>query len=314
MKLSLPHFVGRKGKRAFTLVELIVSISVLALMVGILGQMFNGTAALISFRNKSMDVDAEARALLDRMAVDFGGMVKRSDVNYYLKSDDPEATYPQDSVVEIPPGTSAANPMTGNDQMAFYSEVSGFYLTSGAAQSTLSLVGYRLNTTTYQMERYGRGLYWNGTAAAASSDQPVFLPIPLGVQWPAVISATATDADYQSVGPPVFRFEYYYLLKSGALSTTPWDKSAVPQHTSLNGLKDVAAIAVTLAAIDSKSRNIVSNATLANLAGQMNDFSSAMAPGALESQWEGVFQTANLPSSKLSALHVYHRYFYLNTK
>jgi hypothetical protein len=53
---------------------------------------------------------------------------------------------------------------------------------------------------------------------------------------------------------------------------------------------------------------------LANLAGQMNDFSSSMAPGGLESQWEAVFQAAGLPSSKLSALHVYHRYFYLNTK
>jgi hypothetical protein len=197
--------------------------------------------------------------------------------------------------------------------MAFYSEVSGYYLTSGTAQSTLSLVGYRLNPTTYQMERYGKGLYWNGTAAAASSDQPVYLPILLGTQWPTVISSTATDSDYQAVGPPIFRFEYYYLLKtkSAALSITPWDTTA--GHTSLNGLQDVAAVVVTIAAIDSRSRNIVSNATLASLQSQMSNFSSGMTPGALETQWQGVFQSASLPSVALSSLHIYHRYFYLNT-
>lgn len=322
MKPPVAYRVDRRKWGAFTLLEVLVSISVLALMVGILSQMFNGTAALISFHNKSMDVDAESRALLDRMAVDIGGMVKRTDVNYYLKSSAVETTYPQ--IEYANPPNEYANPsnsnsmltngqVAGNDQMAFYSDVSGYYLTSGASQGTLSLVAYRLNTTSYQIERFGKGLYWNGTTAAASSDQPVYLPIALGAQWPNVISPTATDPDYQPVGPPVFRLEYYYLLKNGALSTVPWETNATPPHTSLNGLQDVAAIAVTIAAIDSKSRNIVSNATLASLGSQMNDFSSTMTPGALEAQWEGVLQSANLPSATLSALHIYHRFFYLNT-
>ena len=294
---------------AFTLVEMLVSISVLALLVGILSQMLDGTSILIRFHNKSIDVDTKAGALLDRMAIDFGGMVKRTDVSYYLKSSVAETTSPQN---DIPTGSSSsvnANPMVGNDQMAFYSEVSGYYLTSGTEQSPLSLVAYRLNTTTYEMERFGKGLYWNGATGASSSDQPVYLPVTLGAQWSTVVSPIATDSDYQSVGPPVFRFEYYYLLKDGTLSSTPWEAS----NTSVNGLQDVAAIVVTFAAVDSQSRNIISNTTLASLGSQMNDFSSTMTPGALEAQWKGVFQAANLPSTVLSALHVYHRYFYLNT-
>ena len=31
-----------------------------------------------------------------------------------------------------------------------------------------------------------------------------------------------TDAAYELVGPQVFRFEYYYLLKNGTFSDIPW--------------------------------------------------------------------------------------------
>jgi hypothetical protein len=133
-------------------------------------------------------------------------------------------------------------------------------------------------------------------------------------QWPAAISATATDADYESLGPPVFRFEYYYLLKSGVLSSIPWDTAA--GHTSLNGLQDIAAVGVAFAAIDSKSRKIVSNSALAQLASQMQDFNSSKmsAPGALEAQWRSVVQTTTVvPGVARPSLHIYHRFYFLNS-
>ncbi len=318
------HALAMNSKRTggFSLLELLVSMSVLILILGLLDQMFSGTAMLINYHDKTMDVDAQARMLLDRMGIDFSTMVKRTDVNYYLKSDTAESTNPQNY------NLTSANPMTagsglpGNDQIAFYSSVAGYYSsTTTSDESTLSLVGYRLNTTTYQMQRFGRGLFWNGapgttsSGSSASGDQPAFLPVTFGAtgQWPAAISATTTDADYETLAPGVFRFEYYYLLKSGVLSTIPWDVAA--GHTSLNGLQDIAAIGVTIAAIDSKSRLIVSNSTLANLALQMRDYNATTmtTPGAMETQWRAVLQGTSVPASARPSLHIYHRFFLLNS-
>ncbi len=198
---------------AFTLVEIMVSITVLFFLMLILGQMIQATASLLIYHGKSMDADEQARVLFDRMSVDFSGMTKRTDVNYFLKSSIAEATYPQNNDLVN------ANPLSGNDQLAFYSEVSG-YSSSTEAVSSLSLVAYRLNTTSLQMERMGKGLSWNGAAATGSGDQFVSLPLTLGSKWPTAVNSSP-DTSYETIGPPAFRFEYDYLLKKGLFSATP---------------------------------------------------------------------------------------------
>src|SRR5207249_2617569 len=89
----------------------------------------NSTASITTLGHKQMDADSQARQVLDRMAIDFAQMVKRSDVDYYVKS---SATSPLRSV-----------PQAGNDQIAFYSGVPGYYPTTGS-QSPVSLVAYRV--------------------------------------------------------------------------------------------------------------------------------------------------------------------------
>src|SRR5437899_2999792 len=115
----------RSSREAFTLVELVVSITVLVLLVTMIAQLFNGAAATTTQGNKHMDGDAQARSVFDRMAIDFGQMIKRSDIDYFLKD--------------------STNTQQGNDQFAFYSHVPGYYPSSGA-QSPLSLVAYRVNS------------------------------------------------------------------------------------------------------------------------------------------------------------------------
>src|SRR5262249_10771358 len=128
----------------------------------------------------------------------------------------------------------------GNDQIAFYSVVPGYYPATGL-QSPVSLVAYRVNSNpalpSYnKMERVGKGLVWN---AVSTTDTPVvFIPIPLASPLPSSEMPTpapnpiptpawpqaanmATDPAYELVGPQVFRFEYYYVLKTGSLTTIP---------------------------------------------------------------------------------------------
>src|SRR5207253_6356502 len=117
------------GEGGFTLVELLVSIGVLAILILLATQLLNGAATITTLGDKQMDADSQARQLLDRMAIDLAQMVKRSDVDYYVKS---SAASPLRSV-----------PQPGNDQIAFYSAVPGYYPSSGA-QSPVSLVAYRV--------------------------------------------------------------------------------------------------------------------------------------------------------------------------
>ena len=227
---------ARHHGAGFTLAELLVSVGVLVLLVLLATQLLNSAATITILGHKQMDADSQARQLLDRMAIDFAQMVKRSDVDYYVKSS------------AIPPPTGVRNLLqAGNDTIAFYSTVPGYYPSTGS-QSPVSLVAYRVNSQN-KLERMGKGLVWN---AVSTTDTPVvFMPIPLASPlpiaelpsptpdptstpaWPEVAS-TGSWSDSEAIGPQVFRFEYYYLLKGGIdptggtpytaiLSDTPWD-------------------------------------------------------------------------------------------
>src|SRR6476620_5282914 len=75
-----------KRRAGFTLAELAVSVGVLVVLVLLFTQLLKSTATVTTLGHKQMDADAQARQVLDRMAVDFAQMVKRSDVDYYVKS------------------------------------------------------------------------------------------------------------------------------------------------------------------------------------------------------------------------------------
>src|SRR5207245_4728045 len=113
------------GTAGFTLAELLVSIGVLVVLVLLFTQLINGAATVTILGHKRMDADSEARQVLDRMAIDFAQMVKRSDVNYYVKL--------------------ANGQRLQNDQIAFYSAVPGYNPSSGVP-SSVSLVTYRVNS------------------------------------------------------------------------------------------------------------------------------------------------------------------------
>jgi Tfp pilus assembly protein PilE len=284
----------RKKSDAFTIIELLVSVAVLTVLVLLASRLFNSAAILTTSGNKRMDADAQLRPLFDRMTLDFSQMLKRPDIDYYLKS--------------------SANPQAGNDQMAFYSAVTGYHPSSGS-QSPISVVSYRINsnsgsTTFNKFERMAKGLVWNG---ASASDTPVvFLPLTIASTWPAATNGNS-DSEFELIAPYVFRFEYYYLLRNGSLSETPWNTSA--GHGSITGLQDVAAISVCVATIDPKSRVLVSDSQITTLAGRLIDFSTSMVPGDLLSQWQTALDgTIDMPRPAISAVRTYERYFYLLPK
>jgi len=324
-----------RGSAGFTLAELLVSVGVLVVLVLFFGQLLKSTASITTLGHKQMDADSQARQLLDRMTLDVAQMVKRSDVDYYLKSSAPS---PLRRVVQ-----------QGNDRIAFYSNVPGYYPTGGL-QSSVSLVAYRINSDSTssaydKMERMDKGLLWNNSTPTSGATPPpvVFIPVPLASPlptlempvpppnpiptpaWPEAASSTSSWSDSEIVGPQVFRFEYYYLLKNGTSSDIPW---AAP-NSAVNGMQDIAAIIVDIAVIDPKSRALLGatetqiNTQIATLAGTLIDYGGSaaagcpspnwQAPGELRRQWQCVLDSTNgLPRPALSGIRLYERFFYLS--
>jgi prepilin-type N-terminal cleavage/methylation domain-containing protein len=272
----------RDSHRAFTLTEVLVSISILVVIVLLISRLFNNASAITTAGHKRMDADGEIRPLLNRIAIDFAQMVRRADVDYFLKS--------------------SGNPQTGNDQIAFYSVVPGY---NAVAPSPVSLVSYRISAKS-QVERMAKGLIWNGDSG--SGFPVVFLPLTINGTWPTATNGAA-DVDYEITGPNVFRFEYYYVLTNGAPSDTPWD--AALGHTTPSGLRDVSAISVAIAGIDSKSRTLISDTQLATIGAGMPDFATAMGPRSLLTQWQSSLNAAvgTVPRPALNGIRLYERYF-----
>ena len=154
----------RRSHAAFTLAELLVSVGVLVLLIFLATQLLNSAANVTTLGNKQMDADAQTRQLVGRMAIDFAQMVKRSDVDYYVKS----SWFATGSPTPAPTGARTLL-QPGNDRIAFYSTVPGYYPSTGL-QSPVSLVAYRVNAQN-KLERIGKGLLWNGSTPTSGTDR-----------------------------------------------------------------------------------------------------------------------------------------------
>ena len=96
-----------KRAQAFTLAELLVSISILTLLILLFARLMSSATTITTQAQKRMDADGQVRPLFDRMSGDLSRILKRTDVSYYLKN--------------------AGTTMAGNDMMAFYSAAQGYF-------------------------------------------------------------------------------------------------------------------------------------------------------------------------------------------
>ena len=100
--------------RAFTLVEILIAVSLLGVLTLLLSRLLNTAANTTSMSGKRMESEGQIRPLLDRMATDFAQMAKRPDLDFYGK------------------GTAGSGAMIGNDRIAFFSMVPGDYPSTGS--------------------------------------------------------------------------------------------------------------------------------------------------------------------------------------
>ena len=290
-----------RPKAAFTLLEIMVSVVVLTILVVIVSRIVSSASTITTLGNKRLDTDSQVRPVLDRIATDFAQMIKRTDVDYYVKS-------PSDL-------ETAANPTKGpNDHLAFFCNVAGYY-PSGSA-SPISLVAYRINSdnnsSSYnRMERMGKGLPWNGVS---TTNKPILFGLQaIANNWPAATDNITADpdGDYELIGPQIFRFEYFYLLKDGTISNLP---ATVSDVTGGPGMADVTAIVATIAAIDPKSKVLLSDAQITTLIGRLVDFDPVTHTkiGDLRAGWQAALDGTNdMVRPAIASIRLYQRSLYL---
>jgi hypothetical protein len=307
----------------FTFGEVLVSVVVLVIVIFMVAQLMSSTTAITRTGNKRIETDTQARVVFDRMALDFAQMLGRTDVDYYVKG---ASGYKGHSNGHGWGNKKVAGQL-GSDQLAIFSQVPGYY--PSGPRSSVSLVAYRVNESTptkpayLRLERMGKGLLWNAANISTNQNNAlypiVFLPQTIdgmGKPWYGATNNdnkawTELDADYETIGPGVFRFEYYYMLKNGRLTDVPWDKLDWPTRQKLGndpdpltnpniGLNDVEAIGVTIAVIDPAGRaliNAANPASLDDLASDLDDFRSARGRGVgnqnkyigmMEAAWKAV--------------------------
>jgi prepilin-type N-terminal cleavage/methylation domain-containing protein len=313
----------RGCSRGFTLAELLVSMFVVTIIILMVAQLMTSATAITRTGNKHIDTDSQARVVLDRMALDFAQMLKRTDVDYYLKQ---RTNY--NGHGNGHGWGQGHNGDVGSDQIAFFSQIPGYnpdplqYLP--ARQSPLSLVAYRVNQSSSsnpaygKLERMAKGLVWNAVDTNTNQNTAkypiVFLPqtiAGIGRPWAPAINNdnnanNSIDQNYEVIGPGVFRLEYYYLLKNGRVTDWPWDRWDMPNQLTISspqniGLTQVESIAVAIAVIDPAAGalvNAVSPDRLLDLASDMADFKNANGRGVgaqkigdLEYQWKGVVES-----------------------
>lgn len=358
----------RRRAAGFTLAELLVSILVVVIITVIASQLMSSASGIVRSGNKRFDTDTAARVVLDRMALDFAQMVKRTDVDYYVKQ-----KFYKGHGNGHGCGQGHNNDLS-SDQIAFYSQVPAYNPNpatySSTKQSPISLIAYRVNegnatnNPAYgRLERMSKGLLWNGVANA--TNQSAIYPIvfqtgqidstctgnscpcggtvgPWANAWSGAICNTnsSTDVDYEIIGPNVFRFEYYYMLKNGRVTDWPWDRfddttnrQKITDPPSI-GLSQLRAIAVSIAVIDPASRALIQQAASADtaygdildLAAELPDFkngcgrgNSQKSIGDLEDEWKTVIQLVIqngqvsggklIPREAAKGIRVYNRYF-----
>ena len=360
----------RSANAGFTIAEVLVSVFVLVLLTLMFTQLMTSATGITRTHHKQFDADTQARVVLDRMALDFAQMVKRIDVDYYVKQPSFNGHGNGHGC-----GQARGSDLT-SDQIAFYSMVPAYNPDpsnfSSTKQSPLSLIAYRVNESNSaarngRLERMSKGLLWNAVSNGTGNGNGVYYPIvyktgqidsncninscpcrntaePWSNVWKGAVCNTnsnSSDPDYEVIGPGVFRFEYYYILKNGRITDWPWDRFDDTGRTSILaptsiGLSRVEAIAVSIAVIDQQSRELIKQANAANsaygnildLADALPDFKNSCGRGGgnqksfgdLERQWKeqldytvqnGHPQNSSklFPPEAVKGIQVYNRYF-----
>lgn len=324
-----PGLQDRRRTAGFTLLELMVAVSVLAILCGLVMQLMGSATRVTGNARQAADCDAQARFALSQIARDISHRIRRPDVDAYVEKN------------------------SGNDRFYLFSETPGYNpaLTNPLDKSPTSLVGYRLTQknsqvlgTLMHLERCAIGLPWSaGTGSIRPLPfvalDPFRKPVPSttlaggdgrgqgGTFEDLLAQRNEFQSYYQEVASNVIRFEVSLLLKPG-LDVEKTEQSRFPTAEELSknparllgngevntelaryGFTRISAVVVSLAIVDSRSVTQVSLDELLKAANALPDTQPNLYPVLPMDQWNQTFQTmsAGWPRPLTAGIRFYQR-------
>ncbi len=201
-------------KRAFTLLETLVALSILGLLALIVAHITHSAIRATELSNRSIDASGQARLAFDRIGLDFANLLKRRDCPFQAGNSD-------SNILLFLSLASSATPSS---------------FTSGENRG-LSCIAYRIaahadNGNRLCLVRGARALKWTeaGFAGLDSNQRPVLLP---GSLQPA-------SSDFDILAPGIFRMAIGFQLYPDNLPATLADGSTTDSTgKSLKGLGQI---------------------------------------------------------------------------
>lgn len=305
-----------RARRAFTLLEMLVAVAIVAVLVILVNQIIGSASTTTMVSQKKMDATSQAQQVLDRMAFDFAQMPQRTDIDYGFS----KAPLPTDS-------DYGSLTVGRNDTFSFYSSTEGLYpATSGTASTprNLSIIGYRITTdpahnSAPRLERGARQLDWTAGGAAGETIHYVVVDGTGGQSQtldgalpkstlPLVDPTASGTSNYQAFSDQVFRLEICYLVKGDpSLGTQPKLQTTLPTN-----LTSLLAVVVAIGVLDARSRILVTD--YSKLIAALSDAKDGQDILAV---WTPILNSpdflvkTNLPPPAAQSVRIFQRYFYL---
>jgi prepilin-type N-terminal cleavage/methylation domain-containing protein len=275
--------------RGFTLIELIVTMSILSVILLMALQVTESTRRSIRVSEAKSINDAIARRAFDQISRDFAQMVVRDDARIEFKSN------------------------SGNDTFQFYTNTRGLTTGGNVAERGVTLVSYNTpydNERGYELTRGTLGHDFNqapGSALNLNFD-------PNNPNNNNTFPAISADS-LQALSNNIFRFEVQYLYENPApAANNPQITREIrePNSTTNFAQKTLRGVTITLATLDDRSRRAVQISrleTLANLFPDATANADTLATWTTERDRLALAGSANLPKDALQSIRCYQRTF-----
>ena len=276
------NFAFQKGGRgAFSLVEVLVAMAIFLCMAVMVASIVGGVSQIAGQSQRRMSVDGGVRQSLSRISADFSRAIIRSDLPFRIEK------------------------KPGNDGLIFLAAAEGY-----SAGRGITMLGYQV--TNASLQRGAEATAWtsNGTSA---------------LSFTSVTNAAASNSyllidssNYEILEPDIFRMEVAFLMGDGSIKSTVGTNAGSTTYiasfasTPRTDSSDVIrAVIVTVAAVDSRARSLMTSSEYTQLA---ENFSDATAGSDPLTSWKGYLTNlaSGLPQPAREGIRIYQRYIHID--
>jgi len=271
------RLIGKPQGEGFTLIEILVSVALLALLSTIFVSLLGTTSRMYTRGKVSAEINAEAMAILETMARDLQSAVVRPDL--------------------IPVGGSGSS-----KTLNFVAKISGSVSADVSMPSAgptsmrkLSLVSYRVSSSVPALERVNLPILWNDATSANL--------IPLGDlssnPYAVLDQISSGDDRAQKILNGVLGFSWALIQKSGAVADQlPTDWQSDPP----------VAFRISLAVADSRAVDVLEATGREQEVRQIfSQYPTNPGVSALTEWNQAMAGLSDLPSDVQSGIYLYER-------